>query len=195
MVMTGDVARVIHHRPGRSHMTRIERRDDADVPIPLEAPVSTRPRAPRITAMSQAACEAILERNHVGRLAYSFRDRVNIVPLHYVYRDGWIYGRTSIGEKVAKLRHNRWVAFEVDEIEDWFEWRSVVARGALYLLHPDETPDDVWGETVNVLTKAMPGIFTARDPVPSRTELFRISVDELTGRRATSKPGRVQRQD
>lgn len=177
-------------------MTRIERRtDDTDVPVPLEPPVSVRPRAPRITAMNRTACEALLKRNHVGRLAYSFRDRVNIVPLHYVYRDGWIYGRTSIGDKVAKLRHNRWVAFEVDEIEDSFEWRSVVARGALYLLHPDETPDEVWAQTVNVLTNAMPDIFTARDPVPSRTELFRISVDELTGRRASSKPQRASRQD
>jgi nitroimidazol reductase NimA-like FMN-containing flavoprotein (pyridoxamine 5'-phosphate oxidase superfamily) len=176
-------------------MTRIERRTDTDVPIPLEPPVSARPRAPRIAALNRTACEAMLKRNHVGRLAYSFRDRVNIVPLHYVYRDGWLYGRTSIGDKVAKLRHNRWVAFEVDEIEDSFEWRSVVARGALYLLEPDQTPDEVWAEAVEVLSKAMPGIFTSRDPAPARTELFRISVDELSGRRATRKPMRVSRQD
>jgi nitroimidazol reductase NimA-like FMN-containing flavoprotein (pyridoxamine 5'-phosphate oxidase superfamily) len=177
-------------------MTRIERRpDDTDVPIPLEPPGSVRPRAPRITTLSRTACEALLKRNHVGRLAYSFRDRVNIVPLHYAYRDGWIYGRTSVGDKVTKLRHNRWVAFEVDEIEDWFEWRSVVARGALYLLHPDDTADDVWAQAFSVLTKAMPDVFTLRDPVPSRTELFRISVDDVTGRRASSKPARASRQD
>jgi nitroimidazol reductase NimA-like FMN-containing flavoprotein (pyridoxamine 5'-phosphate oxidase superfamily) len=137
----------------------------------------------------------MLKRNHVGRLAYSFRDRVNIVPLHYVYSDGWIYGRTSVGDKVNKVRHNRWVAFEIDEIEDRFEWRSVVARGALYLLDPEETPDEVWTQAVDVLTKAMPEMFTMRDPVPSRTELFRISVDELTGRRASSKSQRASRQD
>lgn len=172
-------------------MTRIEHRTDkTDVPIPLEPPVSVRARAPRITTMNRTACEAILKRNHVGRLAYSFRDRVNIVPLHYAYSDGWIYGRTSVGDKVNKLRHHRWVAFEVDEIKDWFEWRSVIVRGALYLLDPEETSDEVWAQALSVLSQAMPGIFTSRDPAPSRTELFRISVDEVTGRRASSKPAR-----
>ena len=155
--------------------------------------MSERPRAPRITTMSRTACEGLLHSNHVGRLAYSFRDRVNIVPLHYVYDDGWIYGRTSTGDKLNQLRHNRWVAFEVDEIEDWFDWRSVVARGALYLLEGDETAEGAWEHSLDVLRDAMPEIFTSRDPVPSRTELFRISVDELTGRRASSRAVRASR--
>lgn len=56
-------------------------------------------------------------RNRVGRLAFSFRDRVDIEPLHYVFRGGWLYGRPSPGSKLQTLRHNPWVAFEVDEID------------------------------------------------------------------------------
>lgn len=177
-------------------MTRIENgTGDDDVPVPMEPPMVERPRAPRITKMSRTACEGLLHRNHVGRLAYSFRDRVNIVPLHYVYSDGWVYGRTSSGEKLNKLRHNRWVAFEVDEIDDWFDWRSVVVRGALYLLERESTAEGAWEHSLHVLREAMPEIFTSRDPVPSRTELFRISVDELTGRRASSRAVRSSRHD
>ena len=42
-------------------------------------------------------CEDILARNTVGRLAFALQDRVSVLPVHYVYEDGWIYGRTSAG--------------------------------------------------------------------------------------------------
>ena len=71
--------------------------------------------------MSQHECLALLARNQVGRLAFTFHDRVDIQPLHYVYEAGWIYGRTSQGTKLATLAHHQWVAFEVDEVEGLFE--------------------------------------------------------------------------
>jgi nitroimidazol reductase NimA-like FMN-containing flavoprotein (pyridoxamine 5'-phosphate oxidase superfamily) len=155
------------------------------VPVP-EVPIGeARPRAPRITSLSAAACKSILARNHVGRLAYSFKDNVDIVPIHYVYHDGWLYGRTSTSDKLTTLRHHQWVAFEVDEIEDLFEWRSVVVRGGLYQLSDDLAQPEVREHATDVLRKLLPSTFTADDPVPFRTELFRIHVDSMTGRRAT----------
>ena len=38
--------------------------------------------------LTAAETDALLERNHVGRIAYSFHDRVDIEPIHYVYADG-----------------------------------------------------------------------------------------------------------
>lgn len=167
-------------------MPRTPTHDIDGVPVP-ERPIGTqRSRAPRITKLSIPACHAILARNHVGRLAYSFRDRVDIVPVHYVFDDGWLYGRTSPGAKVKTLRHSRWVAFEVDEIDDMYEWRSVVVRGALYQLTEDLVSPDVREHAIEVLRRIMPDAFTPRDPVPSRTLLFRIHVDACTGRRATA---------
>ena len=58
---------------------------------------------------------AVLARNHFGRIAYSFRDRVNIEPISYVFENDWIFGRTSIGSKWLTLQHHPWVAFEVEE--------------------------------------------------------------------------------
>lgn len=57
---------------------------------------------------------------------------MDIQPVHYVYSDGWIYGRTSYGAKYEALgetAHGWWpVVFEVDEVEDLFHWRSVLRR-------------------------------------------------------------------
>ena len=72
-------------------------------------------------------CLALLARNHVGRLAYAHHSHVQIEPLNYVYADGWLYGRTSPGAKLDATGESWWpVAFEVDEIDSLFSWRSVV---------------------------------------------------------------------
>ena len=158
---------------------------ETDVGKPLGAPKPSRVRTPRLVALSRTECTRLLARNHVGRLAYSYRELVDIVPIHYAYADGWIYARTSPGQKVTRLRHNRWVAFEVDEIHGMYQWTSVVVHGGLYLLDEDSVVRETWDRAVSVLQEKFPGAFTDRDPVPFRTAIFRIHVDAVSGRRAT----------
>lgn len=132
---------------------------------------------------------ALLRRNRVGRMAYSFRNRVDIVPLHYVYSGGWLYGRTSMGPKLLALRHSRWVAFEVDEIDGVFDWRSVVVHGALYLLDPEHPPRDPAARrrAIRLLRRITPETLSADDPVAFRDVLFRVFADEVNGRAAKSE--------
>ena len=138
---------------------------------------------PHFRALEPNEMRAILVRNHVGRVAYSFHDRVNIVPVHYLYSNGWIYGRTSPGEKVEILAHHKWVAFEVDEVEGPYDWRSVVVNGGLYVLEPD---DDAWHHALELIRTAVPDALGEDDPTPFRTVLFRIAIQESTGREAKS---------
>jgi uncharacterized protein len=143
-------------------------------------------RVPSFHEMQPAEAKALLARLHVGRIAFSFHDRVDIEPIHYVYEDDWIYGRTSPGMKLMTIRHNRWVAIEIDEVESLFEWKSVVVRGGFYVLSPDgpEHERDAWQRGVELLRRLVPGTLTEEDPVPFRTVLFRIAVQEITGRTA-----------
>lgn len=143
------------------------------------------PRLP-IRDLSREECDALLARNHVGRIAFSHRDRVDIEPIHYVYADGWLYGRTSHGTKLRALAHNRWVAFEADEIESDLAWRSVVVKGALYLLEPDGAHAEAFAKAVEVLRAIMPEALSMADPTPERTIVFRIHADQVTGRSAGS---------
>jgi len=39
---------------------------------------------PSFRALDEEESQAILSRNHVGRIAYSFHDRDDIEPIHYV---------------------------------------------------------------------------------------------------------------
>lgn len=133
--------------------------------------------------------EEMLLRNKVGRLAFSFHDRVDIQPIHYVYERGWLYGRTSEGDKIASLTHNQWIAFEVDEVEDIFEWRSIVIHGSFWILHPRGSPraEELWKKASELVSKIVPGALTEHDPVGFRQTLFRIAVSDVRGREASMK--------
>jgi nitroimidazol reductase NimA-like FMN-containing flavoprotein (pyridoxamine 5'-phosphate oxidase superfamily) len=140
--------------------------------------------SPNIRELSRAEIDEVLARNHVGRIAYSFRDRVDIEPIHYVYHDGWIYGRTQLGTKLTVVQHNYWVAFEVDEVEDIFGWRSVVVRGGFYILIDEGTAQsrELREQAIEQIRRLTPEAFTDADPVPFRDIVFRIAVQEVEGR-------------
>ena len=140
--------------------------------------------------LSRDEIEAMLLRNRVGRLAFSIHDRVDIQPIHYIYERGWLYGRTSEGNKLSTLKHNQWVAFEVDEITDLFDWRSLVIHGSFWIMHPRGSPraEELWTKAAELVTKIVPGALTDRDPVAFRQTLFRIAVGDVRGREAKMKP-------
>jgi len=129
---------------------------------------------------------ALLARNHIGRLAYSFHNRVDIEPISYIFADGALYMRTEPGSKLATLAHAPWVAFEVDEVEGPFDWRSVVAHGTVYLLHETGTPSEreTYRFAVERLRELIPDALNDDDPVPTRRVLLRVQPSEVTGREA-----------
>jgi len=141
--------------------------------------------SPTFYELTHDECVALLARNHIGRIAFSHRDHVDIEPIGYVFSDGWLYGRTSHGTKLRTLAHNRWVAFETDEVRAMFEWRSVVVKGALYILDSDGSQTDLYQKCVDVLRSVTPHVLDASDPTPSRNVIFRIHADQLTGRGAS----------
>jgi nitroimidazol reductase NimA-like FMN-containing flavoprotein (pyridoxamine 5'-phosphate oxidase superfamily) len=128
----------------------------------------------------------------VGRLAYSLRDRVNIVPLHYVLDDRWLFFRTAEGAKMDVIRRSPWVAFEVDEVDGPFDWRSVVVHGTVYPMEPGGPPVDqeVHARALERLRTATWGAYE-KDPVPFRTIVFGLHVDDMNGREAASRPRRT----
>jgi uncharacterized protein len=157
---------------------------DAKPPFPA-------PRAGDVVfrEMSREEIELMLLRNKVGRLAFSFHDRVDIQPIHYVYERGWLYGRTSEGDKILSLSHNQWIAFEVDEVADVFDWRSIVIHGSFWILHPRGSPraEELWAKAAELVSRIVPGALTEHDPVGFRQTLFRIAVADVRGREAKLK--------
>ena len=148
--------------------------------------------APDPTFRDLDASEAneLLARNHVGRIAYSFHDRVDIEPLSYVFADGAIYLRTAPGSKLATLAHAPWVAFEVDEVSGPFDWRSVVAHGTIYEMTEtgNESAREAYRVAVAHIRTLTPNALADDDPAPARRVVLKLHLDTVTGREARSHP-------
>jgi len=155
---------------------------------PVRSPSRPRP-TPSFRALSRAECDALLERNNVGRLAFTFHDRVDIEPVHYIYAAGWLHGRTSPGTKVATLLHHPWIAFEVDEVKGLFDWRSVIVHGVVHIPDFDGSPSDraAYSSTLELIRQLVPEALEPDDPTPARQVLFRIHIDEVTGRESSTR--------
>jgi nitroimidazol reductase NimA-like FMN-containing flavoprotein (pyridoxamine 5'-phosphate oxidase superfamily) len=140
---------------------------------------------PTIRAMRGTESEALLTRNHVGRIAFSLHDRVDVEPLHYVYDAPWIFGRTSAGAKLLTLSHNQWCAFETDDVRGMFDWQSVVVKGPF---SPRDSQFAGWDydRALAALRRLLPATLTADDPTPHRDVVFGVHASEITGRCSVS---------
>jgi nitroimidazol reductase NimA-like FMN-containing flavoprotein (pyridoxamine 5'-phosphate oxidase superfamily) len=138
------------------------------------------------TTLDRAACVALLQAHHVGRMAFSFRDRVDIEPLHYVFDDGWIYGRTRDGAKMHMLSHNPWVAFEVDDVSALFEWSSVVVHGRIEFPDPlhREADTDRHAKAIDAFRTLVADAFRNNDPTPDRDIVWALPLHSVEGRMA-----------
>ena len=82
------------------------------------------------------------------------------------------------------------MAFEVDEIEGLFQWRSVVVHGSFQAAVEGDSewqriPQE-WEEAVRHVRTLMPEAFTDDDPTRFRFVVIRIHIAEWAGREAVS---------
>ena len=143
---------------------------------------------PTFRDLDTAEAHQILARNHVSRIAYSFHDRVDIEPMSYVYADGVIYLRTTVGSKLTTLARAPWVAFEVDEVVGPFDWQSAVAHGTVYVLEDDgpAITRASYRLAVQHLRTLNPHALDDQDPTPERNIVLQIHPATVTGREARS---------
>lgn len=150
--------------------------------------------SPSIRELPADVARALLARHHVGRLAFTFNDRVDIQPIHFVVAHGRIFFRTSEGSKLTSLRHHPWVALEVDEVDGLFDWRSAVAYGTVYELQRegDETNRIAFRVALTALRTLTPAL-RDYDPAPHRDVILELAIDRVTGRESTTRGPRHPR--
>ncbi len=132
--------------------------------------------------LSTEASRALLARQHVGRVAYTVRDNVDIEPISYSLNGDWIVGRTSVGTKLAHLARHQSCAFEVDEVDGLDEWRSVVVKGTFYFLDPVDGSPTVYARALDSIRALEPAALSEADATPHRNIVFGIYMNEISGR-------------
>lgn len=144
----------------------------------------TSPRKPKFAALTEDECKAVLARNHIGRLAFFNHGIVDIEPVHYVANGAWLFIRSAAGTKVEVFSHHPYVAFEVDEVDAPFDWRSVVAHGTVYMLSERGVGVDrlEFERALRALRSLVPTAMRKDDPTPFRRQIYGVHVDQITGR-------------
>jgi uncharacterized protein len=145
-------------------------------------------RAPFFRDLTPKECDTMLARHRVGRLAYTFHDRVDIEPIAYVYTKRALVFRTAPGSKLETLAHHPWVALEIDQVKGLFDWRSVVVHGTVYILQGAGTDAErrAYRSAMRLLRRLVPGTLGKTDPVPFRSVVVKLHVDRVSGRLARS---------
>jgi uncharacterized protein len=71
----------------------------------------------------------VLQSQVVGRIGCCVDGIPYIVPVTYAFDGKYIYIHSREGRKIKMMRNNPHVCFEIDEIENMANWRSVVVIG------------------------------------------------------------------
>jgi nitroimidazol reductase NimA-like FMN-containing flavoprotein (pyridoxamine 5'-phosphate oxidase superfamily) len=73
--------------------------------------------------------DEVLSLNVLGRIGCVADGRIYVVPINYAYDGKNIIAHSVKGMKIDMMRKNPNVCFEVDEMKNYTNWKSVIAWG------------------------------------------------------------------
>ncbi len=82
-----------------------------------------------IGQLTNEEIEEVLRSNLLGRIGCSNGKKIYVVPVNYVYDGRYVFAHSREGLKIDMMRDNPDVCFEVDEVQNFTNWRSVVLWG------------------------------------------------------------------
>lgn len=136
--------------------------------------------------------ENVLRSELTGRIGCHAEGRTYVIPISYAYDGDHVYGHSSAGLKMRMMRSNPSVCFEVEEIDDLANWRTVLAWGTFEELEGIEEQrarrrlSERFGPFVTSETAQPPSgprsAEEAGDASVRRSIFYRIRLDEKTGR-------------
>lgn len=97
-----------------------------------------KPHHGEIKNLNSAESIKLLERNRFGHLACHVKDGIYLVPITYAFEDGYIYSHSKLGQKIKMMRKSPQVCVQVEEVQDFFRWKSVIAWGTFEELKGDD---------------------------------------------------------
>lgn len=143
--------------------------------------------------LSQEAALEVLQTNILGRIGCSDGKKVYVVPVNYVFDGKHIIAHSVSGMKIDMMRKNPAVCFEVDEMYDLRNWKSVILWGeyqeltnerdryTAMKLFVDKTMHMKISETA-IPPETSEQRMHPRSPGNIKPIVYRIVISEITGR-------------
>ena len=135
--------------------------------------------------------EKVLHSQVLGRIGCHANGITYIVPVCYAYDGVCIYARSSEGLKIELMRQNPKVCFEVENIEDLANWKTVILWGEFEEITAAKERKDALQVFMN---RHMPMVsgemsrFTSNWPFQSDDMeevtgvIYKINIEKKTGR-------------
>jgi nitroimidazol reductase NimA-like FMN-containing flavoprotein (pyridoxamine 5'-phosphate oxidase superfamily) len=132
--------------------------------------------------LSDAEARNLIVAGKIGRLGCVVKGEPYVVPINYLFGDESIYSHSLPGRKIEALRANPRACFQVDEIENDFEWRSAIAYGNFEEIRVPSDRKSILGRLLARFPLLTPvESVMARDAGAPDSVVFRIRIDRITG--------------
>ncbi|MFN5134683.1 MAG: pyridoxamine 5'-phosphate oxidase family protein [Chitinophagaceae bacterium] len=142
--------------------------------------------------LNKEEIEEVLTNGIVGRIGYSLKGKTYIVPINYVYDGRQVIAHSTEGNKIFMMRQNPQVCFEVEEIVNNQNWKSVIAQGTFHEITDERERYEAMKLFVDKMMKLK--VSTTAHPPENNPErvrtnqhsakavIYRIILTEKTGR-------------
>lgn len=141
--------------------------------------------------LDQKQIDRVLSSGTVGRIGVHGDGRTYVVPVTYVFDGDSVYCHSAMGLKIRMMRGDPEVCFEVEEIDDMANWRSVIAWGRY-----EELKGDLAAAAMNLLVSRLSPLTASETAGPAgRTAGRAGNGEEISFRiRLADRTGRFERQ-
>jgi len=150
-----------------------------------------------IHEMTNEECHAMLLATRLVRLACARSNQPYIIPVNVDFENDYLYGYATLGQKIEWMRQNPLVCVGVDEVLTDGGWRSLVIVGRYEELPPTPDYEDARRVAERLFQQHPAWWEPAAVPVVAHDQrtriVYRIRIDQVTGRRASPDHVRTAR--
>ncbi|MUP45962.1 flavin mononucleotide-binding protein [Gramella sp. BOM4] len=138
-------------------------------------------------------CLFLLKNNYLGHLAYLNRGIPETLPITYFFDEGTrsIISYSGEGVKIKMMREKPQVSFQVEEIQNLKEWKSVLIYGRFEELEAIDAKNKLhqFSEGVKSILQKKENInldylneFSSKVVTPANPIVYRINIVEIKGK-------------
>lgn len=137
-----------------------------------------------IDIMRSEEIQSLLQQVGYGHLGCAFEGRPYVVPIQYYLEDSTIYIFTTEGQKTEYMDANPQVCLQIEDVQDFLHWRSVVVTGPAERLTEQSDIDRITQlvkERNPTLSPAISRIWIDAWGRGNVVAIYRIQPSEITG--------------